>query len=78
MKGNRQLIKGRGKQFKWLIPLMWKTMIKNYIIRFFRRFSKLCRSSRGKGAVWYTSKDLRKKHRHVSVMICDYKRCPFC
>ena len=24
MKRNRQLIKRRGKQFKWLIPLMWE------------------------------------------------------
>ena len=24
MKGNRQLIKRRGKQFKWLISLMWE------------------------------------------------------
>ena len=52
-------------------------MIKNYMIRFFRRFSKLCRSCRGKGAVWYAPKDLRKTYRHVSVKICDYKRCPF-
>ena len=52
-------------------------MIKNAVIRFFRRFSKLCRSCRGKGAVWYAPKDLRKKRRHVSVKICDYRRCPF-
>ena len=53
-------------------------MIKNAVIRFFRRFSKLCRSCHGKGAVWYTPKDLRKKRAHTSVMICDCKRCPYC
>ena len=47
---------------------------RNKIIRFFRRFSILCYKCHGKGAVWYTSKDIRKKYGKL----CDYNRCPYC
>ena len=49
-------------------------MIKNAVIRFLRKFSKLCRSCKGKGVVWYAPYDIRKKFGKL----CDFRRCPYC